>query len=153
GVSPLSCVTDPGDGYQSIPVQLHKGLRCARWCRAPFPDRCGTIGAEGAIMCKTLSPIALALLAPGCNRDGRSPDAGAPDLTLSAFPTFDCAQPDPCTDGVLDSDESDVDCGGATCAACADGKACRDDGDCTSQHCHDATCVPAGCNDGALDGK
>src|SRR5579885_216056 len=47
-------------------------------------------------------------------------DGGAPDLSLA----------DPCFDGTRDGDETDVDCGGATCAPCAAGEACRLDRDC-----------------------
>lgn len=37
-----------------------------------------------------------------------------------------------CTDGVKDADESDQDCGGATCAKCIVGKACVGVGDCVA---------------------
>lgn len=40
-----------------------------------------------------------------------------------------------CSDGVLDGDEVDVDCGGA-CGRCAIGRACRAGGDCASGACN-----------------
>lgn len=46
----------------------------------------------------------------------------------------------PCENGVVDGDESDVDCGG-TCDVCADGRACGDPADCASGICEDGTCV------------
>jgi hypothetical protein len=42
---------------------------------------------------------------------------------------------DPCSNGVQDGDETDVDCGGATCPACFDGAACAIEKDCVSMFC------------------
>ncbi|MEO0324062.1 MAG: hypothetical protein AAF447_13965, partial [Myxococcota bacterium] len=62
------------------------------------------------------------------------------------------ALPGDCTDGVTNQDETDVDCGGATCGACADALRCDVDADCTSALCgRDAVCLPATCGNGALD--
>jgi len=41
----------------------------------------------------------------------------------------------PCSNGVQDGDETDIDCGGSTCPACLDGAACVGDGDCQSVFC------------------
>lgn len=52
----------------------------------------------------------------------------------------------PCLNGILDHDESDVDCGGATCAACALTKSCNPDGDCAAGSCksdHSCGCPSA----------
>jgi hypothetical protein len=43
--------------------------------------------------------------------------------------------PPPCGNGVKDGDETAVDCGGGTCAPCADGLACTKGGDCRSRFC------------------
>lgn len=61
---------------------------------------------------------------------------------------------DPCTDGVRDGAETDVDCGGGQCPACALGKACWLDFDCTSQACDGiaAVCVADACADHRVDG-
>jgi len=45
-----------------------------------------------------------------------------------------------CSNGALDSDETDVDCGGADCKACADDKKCGKNGDCSSGNCDSGTC-------------
>ena len=45
-------------------------------------------------------------------------------------------QPPSCTDGLKNQDETDVDCGGATCAGCVTGQACLTGGDCASQGCN-----------------
>ncbi|HVI07670.1 MAG TPA: DNRLRE domain-containing protein [Candidatus Binatia bacterium] len=59
-----------------------------------------------------------------------------------------------CVDQRKDGNETDVDCGGGTCQACAVGQACIVDTDCTSNAC-DAnllTCVSSQCSDHRQDG-
>jgi hypothetical protein len=46
-----------------------------------------------------------------------------------------CAPADSCNNGVRDGDETDVDCGGATCNACAAGQMCHAGGDCHTGLC------------------
>ena len=48
--------------------------------------------------------------------------------------TGDPPPPDPtCDDGQQNQDETDVDCGGATCGPCSDGQACVLDSDCDTE--------------------
>ncbi|RME31561.1 hypothetical protein D6789_02305, partial [Candidatus Woesearchaeota archaeon] len=47
-----------------------------------------------------------------------------------------------CDDGLLNQDETDVDCGGS-CPACDDGEACIVDTDCVSKDCLGGTCQAA----------
>jgi hypothetical protein len=48
-----------------------------------------------------------------------------------------------CSDGVQDGDETDTDCGGANCTACADGKHCLVNADCVSNNCATGNvCMP-----------
>ncbi len=49
---------------------------------------------------------------------------------------------DACADGRRSSGESDVDCGGSTCATCASSRGCGTDGDCVSGACRGSVCVP-----------
>ncbi len=53
-----------------------------------------------------------------------------------------------CADGVLGGNETDVDCGGGDCPACADGLACALDGDCQSGNCPagDGVCCDVACS-------
>lgn len=53
--------------------------------------------------------------------------------TDSQFPT--------CTDGILNGDETDVDCGGPSCKSCKEGQSCRIDNDCGGNTCVDEKCV------------
>jgi hypothetical protein len=55
---------------------------------------------------------------------------------------------------VKDWDETDIDCGGSWCRACADGKHCLANNDCISTLCNPrfSTCSPATCLDSTKDG-
>jgi hypothetical protein len=60
-----------------------------------------------------------------------------------------------CNDGLLNGDESDVDCGGS-CGACGIGARCFKDHDCGSGLCGGGICQPnnpPGCNDGIKNGS
>ena len=63
-----------------------------------------------------------------------------------------------CKDGTKNGNETDIDCGGSTvCNACADGKSCENNSDCTSGVCSttDFIClaaVAASCTDGETNG-
>ena len=57
-----------------------------------------------------------------------------------------------CSNGVRDGDETDVDCGGAICPACANGRGCAAGRDCVSLVCAGAQCTTdAGCSDGTRE--
>jgi hypothetical protein len=61
-----------------------------------------------------------------------------------------------CHDGILDGNESAVDCGGGTCTGCAVGQVCRTDTDCLPGDGCDITtkkCDANQCNDGIKDGS
>ncbi|MFC1801183.1 hypothetical protein ACFLZB_01870 [Nanoarchaeota archaeon] len=49
-----------------------------------------------------------------------------------------------CDDSIQNQDESDVDCGGETCAQCPLGKNCHQDNDCMSENCLNGVCAPYG---------
>lgn len=62
-----------------------------------------------------------------------------------------------CDDGTQNQDETDVDCGGSRCDACANGGGCERASDCESNNCDTTTdmCVPpetATCTDGTQNG-
>ncbi len=62
---------------------------------------------------------------------------------------------DPCANGVKDGAESDVDCGGGTCGACADGATCNGPADCVSGSCNNGVCggMAAACDNNKQDGS
>ena len=60
--------------------------------------------------------------------------------------------PTGCQNGVLDSGETDVDCGGG-CPGCIDGLKCNVNTDCISGFCNNGVCSIAGCDDGAKNGN
>ena len=57
-----------------------------------------------------------------------------------------------CTNGTLDSNETDIDCGG-TCAPCAEGKACKVGTDCVGGACDAGSCAALSCTDGVENGN
>ena len=61
------------------------------------------------------------------------------------------ALPQECLDGVQNGNETDVDCGGDTCAQCADGSACLDGPDCMTGICANMRCGDP-CADGVMNG-
>ncbi|MEO7330865.1 MAG: hypothetical protein ABI193_19985, partial [Minicystis sp.] len=66
-----------------------------------------------------------------------------------------CAVAGPtCIDGIKNGTETDIDCGGAICAKCANGKVCAVNADCSSNSCVGGFCAAAGggCADGAKNG-
>jgi hypothetical protein len=56
-----------------------------------------------------------------------------------------------CKDGVLNGDETDVDCGGPDCKECSSGKKCEEPSDCQSRVCDDGVCAKAVCGDGVVN--
>ena len=61
--------------------------------------------------------------------------------------------PPSCEDGQHNQDETDVDCGGTTCAPCADGLACVADQDCQVASCVLGVCAAATCADGVKNAE
>ncbi len=51
-----------------------------------------------------------------------------------------------CYNSKLDSNETDVDCGG-TCLSCSDGNKCKIDSDCISNFCDEGICKSSACDD------
>lgn len=68
-----------------------------------------------------------------------------------------CPEPDAgplvcAMNGTRDGDETDVDCGGGLCPACADGKGCSSGADCASKVCVGGACQALACDDGVKNG-
>ncbi len=57
-----------------------------------------------------------------------------------------------CNDGEQNGNETDVDCGGPSCAGCSDGGTCQQDQDCVSGLCQGGTCQAPACTDGIQNG-
>lgn len=58
-----------------------------------------------------------------------------------------------CFDATIDFDETDIDCGGVYCKACAEAKKCAVGSDCSSGVCNASlVCAPATCANGIKDG-
>ncbi len=89
----------------------------------------------------------------GTSDAGGTIDSSAIDAGTSGGP--DAGPPSPsCTDGVTNGAETDTDCGGGTCLACVNGKACVVDADCKGRVCNAATKTCEGfCGDGVKNGS
>ncbi len=105
--------------------------------------------------------VAMVLLAHGCTGRTRNPisqdAAGVDSTTLDLLidqpaPAPDIATPT-CNDGAKNGKETDMDCGGGTCAKCAAGKRCNVTSDCISAACKSGVCQAASCADGVINGK
>ena len=72
--------------------------------------------------------------------------------TSYSLTTSMTACPATCTDLTQNQDETDIDCGGTICPACANGDACELARDCLSGICSNLVCVAAGCNNQEQDG-
>ncbi|MFT4311221.1 MAG: hypothetical protein ACMXX7_01190 [Candidatus Woesearchaeota archaeon] len=57
-----------------------------------------------------------------------------------------------CSDGFLNQDETDIDCGGSSCPSCSVGRMCKVDSDCLSGNCADGRCQEPSCNNNKTDG-
>jgi acetyl esterase/lipase len=57
-----------------------------------------------------------------------------------------------CQDSTKNGVETDIDCGGGTCAPCASGKSCLTGTDCTTGICSGGVCAASLCSNGVKDG-
>jgi cysteine-rich repeat protein len=57
-----------------------------------------------------------------------------------------------CVDGVKNAAETDIDCGGPSCAPCADAMGCLAGADCVSKVCSGGVCAAPTCGDGVING-
>ena len=55
-----------------------------------------------------------------------------------------------CANGIMDSDETDIDCGGSICPRCTPTQTCQYSTDCASAQCDSGVCVS--CDNGVMDG-
>ena len=89
----------------------------------------------------------------GANRNGHGSAVQDANKGFRLVRRAPLSSPDPCHNGYLDGDEIDVDCGGPSCAPCADGEMCASDDDCfdgsacgNDEHCGQigTSYIPAG---------
>jgi hypothetical protein len=81
----------------------------------------------------------------GCSGDDECADDEFCD------PNGECL-PAACDNGMRDSAETDIDCGGIDCPDCDAGADCNIDGDCTSHVCEMDVCVAPACDDHEQNG-
>jgi hypothetical protein len=127
------------------------GVCAAGVCAAPTCNDGVRNGRESGVDCGG------ATMCPRC-ADGQSCTASSDCANGSCdAPTMTCmSAAATCSDGIQNSTETDVDCGGTNmahiCSACADGKRCLVDRDCLSGVCVAGVCAVATCGDGIRNG-
>ncbi len=132
-------------------------------------------GCDVGTDCESVScdPVAEVCEAPTCNdgvqnggetgNDCGGPECGGCDPGEGCTADTDCLSmvcdemagtcvAPTCDDGVVNGDESDLDCGGPDCDACDDGDDCVFSADCMSMVCLMETCQPSACDDGVHNG-
>jgi len=181
----LTCAQDPGetctDGAQN---GTETDIDCGGDLCAPCGNGGGCDGATDCLsgycdpLSDTCAPAPSETCADGVlNGDETDVDCGGPLCSACALgddcatatdcvsgycdPISDTCASNPgetCGDGVHNQDETDVDCGGASCAPCGLADACAANSDCSSGNCDVGvtdTCVPASaatCSDGVTNG-
>jgi hypothetical protein len=114
----------------------------AHRCNGAVVEMCGA--ESGCLAWREVQDCAA--LGMDCAETGAAASCGGGGHDVAA------ADAAPCADGVKDQDESDVDCGGASCPLCAVGKRCVEGADCQSGVCINGVCAAASCTDGLPDG-
>src|SRR5262245_30718947 len=123
---------------------MRRGGSSARGARGVCARRgadhdCGSM----SLLTRVANLLVAGTLLIGCTADGgEAPEKPRKDSAADIDPPWDedaffdeDAEPiGSCANGILDSDESDVDCGGS-CAKCADGRTCGGPADCVSGAC------------------
>lgn len=110
---------------------------------------------DGAITTAELmaSPLLAGFLVDDIAIDGEPVLSVAFGIHLCAEGACSTAAPqDRCTDRIRDGAETDVDCGGGTCPACAASRACLAPADCQTGGCEAGACRAPTCSDGLRDG-
>jgi hypothetical protein len=151
-----ACVDGVEDGNES---DVDCGGTCAAKCAQG--SACAAAGDCATGACNTMTHVCAATTCSDGSKDGNESDvdcggtcaakcaqgsgcAAAGDCATGACNTTTHAcVATTCSDGSKDGAESDVDCGGGTCAACPDGKACMVTADCTTLTCTANVCVDA----------
>jgi Sulfatase-modifying factor enzyme 1 len=116
----------------------------------------------------TTEPDSTTSTHPDSSTDSSAQDATPTDSAGDSAPidssTNDAPETGPaggCHDGVMDGNETDVDCGGSSCPACPEGDLCATGNDCTTDSCGaimtdagtEHRCFPATCMDHIKNGN
>jgi hypothetical protein len=132
-----------------VPTDCASNTCVAQSCAAP-PAECAD-GVKGAIETDVDCGGGTC---PAC-ANGKACQLNG-DCQSNACDHHVCTTPPPaCADDVQGGNETDVDCGGGTCAPCGNGKKCAGPGDCVSNNCAAGTCAtpPSLCKDGVISGN
>ncbi len=126
----------PGSGGATGRFLCYK-LKCPKVALAPVPwsDQFGV---------RSVTPIGAKFLC--------APEIGITTTTTSTTSTTSTTLGASCVNGIKDGSETDIDCGGGTCPACAPGQMCGNSADCQSLVCSGGTCQSPSCADAVKNG-
>lgn len=122
-------------------------------------SRRGFVGSLGALTAGGALGVLLGVTDVDARRKRKKKQKGKETPSSSPPPPPPSTSPPPpppdptCSDGVKNGSESDVDCGGPTCARCALGQRCSSAADCSTSRCDNNVCkvcvgaitCPTGC--------
>lgn len=117
----------------------------------PEPSAAGHTGLSGAAGTSG-SPVTAGGAPATAGASSTTAGAGASPTPGSAGTAGGTATAARCDDDGVSGDETDIDCGGRACAACAAGKHCLLGTDCASGICTNQACQPPSCSDLACNG-
>ncbi len=89
-------------------------------------------------------PTTMTSAGPDTNTDPTN-STNPTDPSEGSETTPTTVEPETCEDGILNQDETDIDCGGSSCPLCALDQMCEGDIDCESQACVEGTCIDPEC--------
>ena len=116
----------------------------------PF-NTCGNGLLEGSEACDDHNRTPLDGCTSSCLREEGVVCTTSAQCSSGYCPDGVC-RPSNCVNGVMDADETDLNCGGS-CLPCADGSMCLAPADCESLDCNAGTCQTApSCSDGLQNG-
>ena len=114
-------------------------------------DDDGGVGADTSVQADAELPGDSSVLVDGEVLADSAVEADA-EPAQDAEVEIDAELPPVCDDGLMNGDETDVDCGGPDCDPCPDGDGCVDGTDCESGFCDGGICQSPACDDNVLNG-
>ncbi|MDI1452081.1 DUF4215 domain-containing protein [Polyangium sp. 6x1] len=116
-------------------------------CTSCSVDACytctGTVGTQSICMAKKAGELCAAGL---CDDAGKCVECLVNQHCGADGYCFENACKS-CDDGLMNGDETDVDCGGTHCNPCAEGKICLTNDDCATTFCTDGVCCGSACDE------
>ncbi len=150
----VSSGLDPDDGWTGVYCDGTGACKLDNGATCTLGSECFSTFCADGVCCDG----GCAGLCEACNLSGSE---GTCTAIGGADPADECTGADVCNganqcqcmDSNQNGSETDVDCGGGVCPACAVGGSCTDGGDCQTGVCIGNICQPSMCGDGTVNGS